>query len=212
MPDTMPYSTNAIANYAAVAEAVTAYCEATHGNDVARIEALAARIWSRKTITSDGGVVRESRAQLLDRIRLANSESPRPTHLSSIQLCFRDFAIARADEWEGPASSILLLFQERGVWKVAGEANVLAGAGTRPRHFSVSDAERQVLDVLAIYYKAVTEGSPDAVRANEKPRRDSQRRISRRRGHGSIRQATGGRAAAHLLGRPPDQRCPGDRR
>lgn len=167
MPDTMPYlaPTNAIANYAAVAEAVTAYCEAMHGNDVARVETLVARIWSRKTISKDGGVVLESRAQLLDRIRLANRESPRSGHLSSIQLCFRDFAIARTDEWAAPASSILLVFQERGVWKVAGEATVMADTGTRPRHFSVSDAERQVLDVLAIYYKAVTEGSPDAVRA-----------------------------------------------
>jgi hypothetical protein len=159
-----PLAAAAVANYAAIAETVTAYSEALCSGDVARIERLIAGIWSCKAIT-DGAVALETRAQLLSRLRQPPTEPPRSEHLSSIQLCFRDFAVARTDQWDGPACSILLLFQERGVWKVAGEAKVGAGTGQRPRHFSVSDAERQVLDVLGTYYKAVTDGAPNAVRA-----------------------------------------------
>lgn len=102
------------------------------------------------------------RAALLDAAAVAPGEAG--AYLSGVSMCAGDFAVVRADRFDPPASTFMLVFKDAGVWRVAGEAHVDARMGKRDAHFAARNSERDVLDVLEAYYRAVTEGDPDAVR------------------------------------------------
>lgn len=144
-----------------VATTAAAYLVAKQTGDAISLEHLVADIWHGKHVGRDG-VQLETRAELLARIK-AGPENCTAT-VTSIHRCFSDFAIVRADAWEAPGTSMLLAFKEHGAWRIAGEASAEAINGVRTARFEPSDAEARVFAVLADYYRAVTEGTPDLVR------------------------------------------------
>lgn len=150
----------AAATYASVAAAATAYLEARAARDTRTLAQLCTTIWHAKRADADGVTVVE-RAALLDGADAASGEGG--AYLSSVSMCAGDFEVARADRFDPPASTFMLLFKDAGAWRIAGEARVDARTGKRDAHFAVRNSERDVLDVLEAYYRAVTEGDPDAV-------------------------------------------------
>jgi len=87
-------------------------------------------------------------------------EMPAP---SSIQAFFGDFAVARADDWARRRASLFLLFKSGGAWRVAGEACAVGAAGDAAP-FDPRTAERDVLGVLDVYYRAVEAGDSAPLR------------------------------------------------
>lgn len=148
-----------IADVAAVA---AAYFVAKQTGDAEAVENLTAPIWHGKHVSA-GGARLETRAELIARIK-AGPENCTAT-VTSVQRCFDDFAIVRADAWESAGTALLLMFKERGVWRVAGEASAEAVNGARAARFGSSGAETAVLIVLADYYRAVEHGDPALVRS-----------------------------------------------
>lgn len=149
--------------YAAVADRISNYLAAARARDVVALERMLWPLWRRKHILSNDDVRVETRAAFLERIR-CDGAGAGGAHLSNVQGCFTDFAIARLDDWEHAASTFLLLFKEHDAWRITGEACANATAGARAPQFRARDTEREVLDVLEDYYRAVTEGDPAAIR------------------------------------------------
>lgn len=148
-----------VADVAAVA---AAYFVAKQTGDAEAVESLIAPIWHGKHTSGDGAKL-ETHAQLIARIK-GGPESGTAT-VTSVQRCFDDFAIVRADAWQNPATIMALMFKERGLWRVAGEASAEAVNGARAARFGSSGAETAVLIVLADYYRAVEHGDSALVRS-----------------------------------------------
>lgn len=82
---------------------------------------------------------------------------------TSVQVFFGDFAVVRADNWTVPAATLFFLFKCGGRWRIAGEASVRATAGARRAAYEPRTAERDVLEVLDVYYRAVETGDAAAL-------------------------------------------------
>lgn len=153
--------------YAEVASAVWRYYDGVAEADEAMLVEVLDPIWNGKRMrASDETLAVEEKDDFVARIL---EQGPTPTlsdkcHLTSVQVYFDDFAIARTDDWERAAATIFTLFKARGVWRIVGEASSGAEYGTRQARFNPQTAEVEVLSVLAIYYRAVEEGDPDALR------------------------------------------------
>ncbi len=167
MADAQPLSAacrlDAAQCYAAVAGLVANFLDAAGRGDAAALAPLLDPIWQRKGISPDGAITIETRDDFLTRMQ-GGGAVPGAAHLSCVQACFGDFAIARLDHWESVSSAILLVFKVGGAWRIAGEAHADASAGGRSPRFRARDTEREVLDVLEAYYRAVTGGDPAAIR------------------------------------------------
>ncbi len=83
--------------------------------------------------------------------------------ITSVQMFFGDFAIVRADSWVAPAATLFFLFKCHGRWRIAGEASASASVGARRAAYDPQTAERDVLDVLGVYYRAVETGDGAAL-------------------------------------------------
>jgi hypothetical protein len=69
-----------------------------------------------------------------------------------------DLALVRLDDEALAASTLLGLFHTREGWRIAAELRLAAAQGTHRRRFDPITAEREVLEVLAKYYRAVDRG------------------------------------------------------
>lgn len=158
-----PRSVHPAARFIADAAGVAAdYFVAKQRGDAEALESLVAAIWHGKTVGGEGAKL-ETRAELIARINAGPENCT--ASVSSVQRCFDDLAVVRADAWKEPGAALALMFKERGVWRVAGEASAEAADGERPAHFEGKGTQAAVLEVLADYYRAVTEGDPALVRS-----------------------------------------------
>lgn len=138
------------------------YFDAKRHGDVSRLKPLLAAVWHGKQALPGEKLQLEGRDAVL--ARMARAGDGKDWDITGLHACFGDFAIVRADTWSEPATCFALMFRERGVWVVAGEASVEAAAGERATHFAARSDEAQVLQTLERYYRAVTDGDPDEVR------------------------------------------------
>jgi hypothetical protein len=83
--------------------------------------------------------------------------------VTSVQMFFGDFAVVRADSWADPAATFFFLFNCDGRWRIAGEVSARAALGVRRAAYDPQTAERDVLDVLDVYYRAVETGDAAAL-------------------------------------------------
>lgn len=146
--------------YAEIAEAAGEYLDAIRAGSAVRLGSVMAEIWHGKRCgVSD--VALEERADCLARIGcgpvLASERE-----LTAIASSFIDFAVVRADDRVAFGTSFLMLFNDRGAWKVAGEASSVDVE--RDARFVSRNTERAVLDVLEEYYRSVTESDKNGIR------------------------------------------------
>lgn len=150
--------------YAEVASVVQRYHDAVARADSAVLLELLDPIWSGKRLTApSSGLAVETRDAFIVRVR---KEGPTPVtrdqqQLTSVQVYFDDFAVARTDDWKGAAATICTLFKTRGVWRIVGEVSSGAALGTRQARFNPFTAHAEVLRVLDVYYRAVEAGEAE---------------------------------------------------
>ena len=162
--DPMPVS-----DLAAVEAVVRRRYRAAEQGDPAALADVLHPVWTAKrAIAGDQSEV-ETRAAVLARTSATGRRIAAAPDVTSVQMCFGDFAIVRTDEWSPPSTCIHLLFKERGTWRIAGEAGVAASDGLRDPQFTPRAEEAAVLDVLAGYYRAVTTADADIIRRSFAP-------------------------------------------
>ena len=84
----------------------------------------------------------------------------RRPQLTSLQLYFDDFAIARIDQWTTPGAALLTLFKTDQGWRVATEAQASGACVERAEDYDADIAAREILDTLGYYYSAVDQDDP----------------------------------------------------
>ena len=80
--------------------------------------------------------------------------------LTSLQLYFDDFAIARIDQWTTPGAALLTLFKTDKGWRVATEAQASGACVDRAEAYDADIAAGEILDTLGFYYSAVDQDDP----------------------------------------------------
>lgn len=153
--------------YAEVSNTIWRYYDAISRGYATALDEILDPIWTGKRANASADkLIVEAREDFVARI-LEQGQTPAmhdKLHLTSVQIYFDDFAIARTDDWERAATTIFTLFKARGLWRIVGEACSGAEQGTRQARFNPQAAAADVLRVLEIYYRAVEEGDPDALR------------------------------------------------
>ncbi|MGE0044626.1 MAG: nuclear transport factor 2 family protein [Hyphomonadaceae bacterium] len=136
-----------------VAAVVQRYERARTERDMRGLSALQAPIYHHKHLLRGAVAATRDGAMLAD----APIRS-----LSQVQMCFEQLAIARLDDWgQGLSSLVFLLRDERGAWRIAGEA---AGSALgRQVRFNPDLPASSVLETLAAYYAAVRDGDPETI-------------------------------------------------
>lgn len=157
----MPGNRSEIASVEAV---MREFERAVATRDPALAERILHPVWRAKRAARQGAGRIEMRADFLERLRDGGGPTASAPHLSSVQMCFGDFAIARTDNWASASGALHLLFKEKGAWRIAGEASAGADTGSRDGHFTPRGEEAAVLDVLGKYYRAVTDGDPATIK------------------------------------------------
>lgn len=157
----MTYAKNP--NFASVQQVVEAFEAAAASGDAESAERLLHPVWRSKLAVAQMG-----RRVVLREAYISNVEgrhAMRPEcQLTSIQVCGHDLAVARAENaGETTVALHLLLRDLNGGWRMVGEASASASAGRRSARFENRSAETAVLDVMAEYYRAVTEGDVAAI-------------------------------------------------
>jgi Putative lumazine-binding len=153
--------------YSEVAGTVSRYYDALAQADKAMLDELLAPIWNGKHLAApNNGLAIGTKDALLARVL---EQGPTPIkrgqpQLTSVQVYFADFAIARADDWERAGATIFILFKLQGVWRIVGEASAGAEFGVRQKRFNPFTAQAEVLRVLDVYYRAVEAGEPEPLR------------------------------------------------
>lgn len=150
--------------YAEVASVMRRYDAAVAQADQAVLTELLDPIWNSKRMTApNSGLVVETKDAFLARVL---KQGPAPAahgqqRLTSVQVYFDDFAIARTDDWTRATTTIFTLFKSRGVWRIVGEASAGAETGVCQSRFNPFTAQAEVLRVLDVYYRAVEAGEPE---------------------------------------------------
>jgi hypothetical protein len=146
------------ADFADVAGVVSIFVDAAARGDLATCDRVLDPVWHGKFQGAVGGPVSAfAKAEAHARAR----ESGAPT---SVQVFFGDFAVVRCDDWRAGRASMFLLFKNNGAWRIAGEAGVAAGERRTEKPFDPRTTEREVLDVLDVYYRAVEAGDSAPLR------------------------------------------------
>ncbi len=149
--------------YAEVASVIQRYDGAVAQGDQATLTELLDPIWNSKRITAPNSeMIVETKDAFIARVL---KQGPAPAahgkqRLTSVQVYFDDFAIARTDDWERATATIFTLFKARGAWRIVGEATTGAAVGTRQARFNPFTSQAEVLRVLGVYYRAVEKGEP----------------------------------------------------
>lgn len=131
--------------------------------DVASADRLLHPVWKAKIAGPDGTGGARTREDCLAGIG-ARREARPAFATTSVQLCFHDMAVIRADDYQHAAAVLyLLLRDDDGIWRIVGEGSASAEVGCRPSHFERRSTEAAVLEVMAEYYRAVTEGDPGTI-------------------------------------------------
>jgi hypothetical protein len=146
--------------YAEIAETASEYLDAVRAGSAVRLGAVMADIWHGKRC-GVSEVVLEERADCLARIG-SRAGLAYEHELTAIAASFIDFAMVRADDRAGFGTSFLILFNDRGAWKVAGEARSVDVE--RDVRFVSRTTERAVLNVLEEYYRSVTASDKGGIR------------------------------------------------
>ncbi len=146
--------------YAEVATVVRRYQRAAAGRDMPVLDELMSPIWNGKRATGADGAFAVNTKEIA--LGVAGG-SRQDGDLTSVQMYFDDFAVARTDDWKNPATTIYTLFKTAGAWRIAGEASTSAAVGTRQARYTPSTAEGEVLRVLGGYYRAVVDGDADVL-------------------------------------------------
>lgn len=138
--------------YAGAARAVETFAAALAAGDAAAMAGVLDPVFTARSVGEDGALRAQSREDFL------KSLSPNAqAHLTSLQLFFDDFAVARLDDWQGRSAQLLTLFRTEAGWRLAGVSSARAADGVHAARFNPDIAARAVLDVLDVYYTSVDE-------------------------------------------------------
>lgn len=142
-----------MSTYAAVADFALAYTTHRASGDSTCLSPLLADIWHCKYLDEAGALRVETSPMRAPRSPLVDPQ------LSCLQLCGHRLAIARFDCWrERNASLLFMLLDADGTWRAVGETILSREATVSPAKFTVTSAERDVLEVVGRYYGAVESG------------------------------------------------------
>lgn len=158
----MRVGTSGSDEFAAAQRTIEAFEASVSGADIAGAERLLHRVWKAKVAGPDGAGGARTRDDCLAGI---GAREARPAYATtSVQLCPHDLAVVRADDYRHAAAVLYFLLRDNdGSWRIVGEASASAEVGYRPAHFEHRATEVAVLEVMAEYYRAVTEGDAGAI-------------------------------------------------
>ncbi|WP_395374224.1 nuclear transport factor 2 family protein [Marinicella sp. W31] len=83
--------------------------------------------------------------------------------LTSLQILFDDFAIARFDDWENTNTQLLTLFKTHEIWKVATEVTIGNACSQQQKQFNPNLPYKQILKRLETYYSSVASDESHAL-------------------------------------------------
>jgi len=150
-------------SYGQVARAVWRYCDARgEPSRDAGHTGLLDPSWQRKR--EQGGVLAvegPGRFGVPATAEHALSPGGEGLSLTSVQVHYDNFAIARVDSRAATDVLILTLFRIGGDWSVAGETFASGRSGRVEKRFNPRTATDEVLAVMDVYYRAVELGRPD---------------------------------------------------
>ncbi len=113
------------------------------------------KVWSARTV-NEAGIKNASLAHVQEIQPLTTRFK-----LTSMQILFEDFAIARLDDWENTHASLLTLFKTDNTWKVATEV-YLDDTCTKPqKRYNPDLPYQQILKRLQSYYLSVEADNPE---------------------------------------------------
>lgn len=147
-----------VTDFTAVERIVSAFHQTVVRGEPRLLAPLLFPFWRRKWVGKNGAISIQISDELTSSGSSGQPEFAANPHFSSIQLCFGDFAIVRADAWVTRATDFHLLFKQQGTWRIAGTVSLDAASGRHDEAYATRPEEAAVLAVLGAYYQAVTAG------------------------------------------------------
>ena len=154
---------NSTDEYSIVAGVVEKYFEALKSSNSPALSRLTHDIWHHKSVSN--GMMTIDKSQMPDCVKSPDCVSIYRGNyrLTTLQIFYDNFAIARLDDREAYSVTLLTLFKDDGVWRVANQLTLDGSYSIRSAHFAVSDQTDKVLQAMNDYYEAVEFGKAEPV-------------------------------------------------
>ena len=164
-PSLVSANENSVSEYSAVNSVLQDYLNALDSANAEPILRLTHNAWHHKLVGEEMTTIDKSQLAGCIGSNACALTSGSDYQLTTLQIFYNNFAIARLDNRAAYSASLVTLFKNNGGWKVANQITLDGSHAKREPHFTVSDETEATLTAMHDYYTAVEFGRVEPLQA-----------------------------------------------